>query len=138
MVFTFKNEKQEVECEKENILVKLVKTTSVPIPQHMRNINFRVEAWNHLYHVLLVFPKYMPLQLNKRKKRRVSVMANVIYFRMNLVVQALLKNWFLCGIVLFILLAWADPTIGMKGGPLHPEITIKYFGKRVCIGYNLL
>ena len=46
-----------------------------------------------------------------------------------MIVQAIIKNWFLCGIVLFILLAWADPTIGMKGGPLHPEITIKYFGK---------
>jgi len=45
---------------------------------------------------------------------------------MNSIIQAAVKNWFLCGIVLFILLAWADPTIGMKGGLLHPEITIKY------------
>lgn len=29
--------------------------------------------------------------------------------------------------MLVILLAWADPEIGMKGGPLHPEFTIKYF-----------
>ena len=54
---------------------------------------------------------------------------NLAFFRMNLIVQAIIKNWFLCGIVLFILLAWADPTVGMKGGPLHPEITIKYIGK---------
>ena len=47
---------------------------------------------------------------------------------MNSILQAAIKNWFLCGIVLFILLAWADPTVGMKGGPLHPEITIKYIG----------
>ena len=47
---------------------------------------------------------------------------------MNWIVHSLIKNWFLCGIVLGILLAWADPEIGMKGGPLHPEITIKYFG----------
>ena len=47
---------------------------------------------------------------------------------MNWIVHSLVKNWFLCGIVLGILLAWADPEIGMKGGPLHPEITIKYFG----------
>ena len=84
---------------------------------------------------------------------------------MNPLVAVLLKNWFLCGIVLFILLAWADPEIGKKecskltnycniylsffgdiritnklviftntlnselskGGPLHPEITVKYF-----------
>lgn len=46
---------------------------------------------------------------------------------MNWIAQTLIKNWFLCGIVLVILLAWADPEIGIKGGPLHPEITIKYF-----------
>jgi len=33
---------------------------------------------------------------------------------MNPLVAVLLKNWFLCGIVLFILLAWADPEIGKK------------------------
>ena len=48
---------------------------------------------------------------------------------MNWIVHSLVKNWFLCGIVLGILLAWAVPEIGMKGGPLHPEITIKYFGE---------
>lgn len=46
---------------------------------------------------------------------------------MNPLVAVLFKNWFLCGIVLFILLAWADPEIGKKGGPLHPEFTVKYF-----------
>jgi len=33
---------------------------------------------------------------------------------MNPLVAVLFKNWFLCGIVLFILLAWADPEIGKK------------------------
>ena len=54
---------------------------------------------------------------------------------MNSIVQAVIKNWFLCGIVLFILLAWADPTVGMKGGPLHPEITIKYIGSYLFLNY---
>lgn len=63
---------------------------------------------------------------------------NLAFFRMNLIVQAIIKNWFLCGIVLFILLAWADPTVGMKGGPLHPEITIKYVGKNPARDQNLV
>ena len=62
-------------------------------------------------------------------KNKINHLFNSNNFRMNLIVQAIIKNWFLCGIVLFILLAWADPTVGMKGGPLHPEITIKYIGK---------
>ena len=36
------------------------------------------------------------------------------------------KNWFMIGIVVFIFLAKIAPWIGMKGGPLHPEFTIKY------------
>eukprot|EP00111_Clytia_hemisphaerica_P009372 TCONS_00027503-protein len=41
-------------------------------------------------------------------------------------VEKLRKNWFMVGIVVFILLAKMAPWIGMKGGPLHPEFTIKY------------
>ncbi|XP_070553235.1 sodium/bile acid cotransporter 7-like [Ptychodera flava] len=36
------------------------------------------------------------------------------------------KNWFLMGIVGVIVFARLDPDIGMKGGPLKPEITVKY------------
>ncbi|XP_077983638.1 sodium/bile acid cotransporter 7-like isoform X2 [Glandiceps talaboti] len=36
------------------------------------------------------------------------------------------KNWFLIGIVVVIVLARIDPDIGIKGGPLKPEITVKY------------
>ena len=71
----------------------------------------------------------MKLRASKEKIKIVNYFFNLNNFRMNLIVQAIIKNWFLCGIVLFILLAWADPTVGMKGGPLHPEITIKYIGK---------
>ncbi|XP_064609966.1 sodium/bile acid cotransporter 7-like [Liolophura sinensis] len=37
------------------------------------------------------------------------------------------QNWFLVGIVVVIILAKLEPTIGAKGGPLIPEITVKYF-----------
>lgn len=40
--------------------------------------------------------------------------------------EKLKKNWFMIGIVLFILFAKVAPWIGKKGGPLHPEFTIKY------------
>nr|XP_002131347.1 sodium/bile acid cotransporter 7 [Ciona intestinalis] len=40
--------------------------------------------------------------------------------------EKLLKNWFVLGIVLVILLARANPEFGAKGGPLMPEITVKY------------
>lgn len=43
-----------------------------------------------------------------------------------MLVEKLKKNWFMIGIVLFILFAKAAPWIGMKGGPLHPEYTIKF------------
>ncbi|XP_071489642.1 sodium/bile acid cotransporter 7-B-like [Diadema antillarum] len=36
------------------------------------------------------------------------------------------ENWFLIGIIVVILAARAEPSIGAKGGPLTPEITIKY------------
>lgn len=42
------------------------------------------------------------------------------------VVDSLRKNWFMIGIVVFILFAKSAPWIGKKGGPLHPEYTIKY------------
>eukprot|EP00116_Pleurobrachia_bachei_P002617 sb/3462879/ len=45
---------------------------------------------------------------------------------MGLLIQ-LKKNWFLVGLVLSILLAKLEPSIGRKGGILVPEITIKYF-----------
>uniref|UniRef100_H2ZQ78 Sodium/bile acid cotransporter n=1 Tax=Ciona savignyi TaxID=51511 RepID=H2ZQ78_CIOSA len=40
--------------------------------------------------------------------------------------EKLLKNWFVLGIVTVILLARAKPEFGAKGGPLMPEITVKY------------
>ena len=40
--------------------------------------------------------------------------------------QKLKANWFLYGIVLVIILAKLNPSLGMKGGPLKPEITVKY------------
>ncbi|XP_006823728.1 sodium/bile acid cotransporter 7-A-like [Saccoglossus kowalevskii] len=36
------------------------------------------------------------------------------------------KNWFLIGIVVVIVLARLNPPLGIKGGPLKPEITVKY------------
>eukprot|EP00055_Hartaetosiga_balthica_P006793 m.22178 g.22178 ORF g.22178 m.22178 type:complete len:358 (-) comp5429_c0_seq1:2205-3278(-) len=45
---------------------------------------------------------------------------------MGSLVEMLRKHWFLFGIVAFILLARLAPWIGMKGGPLQPEYTIKY------------
>uniref|UniRef100_A0A674N2L3 Sodium/bile acid cotransporter n=1 Tax=Takifugu rubripes TaxID=31033 RepID=A0A674N2L3_TAKRU len=36
------------------------------------------------------------------------------------------KEWFIIGIVLVILLAKLEPSIGVKGGPLKPEVTIAY------------
>ncbi|XP_786622.3 sodium/bile acid cotransporter 7-B isoform X2 [Strongylocentrotus purpuratus] len=36
------------------------------------------------------------------------------------------ENWFLMGIIVVILAARAEPSIGQKGGPLIPEITVKY------------
>ncbi|KAK6172988.1 hypothetical protein SNE40_016531 [Patella caerulea] len=38
----------------------------------------------------------------------------------------LIKNWFLIGIVVVILLAKIGPGVGSKGGMLYPEITVKY------------
>lgn len=40
--------------------------------------------------------------------------------------QKLKANWFLYGIVLVIIAAKLNPSFGMKGGPLKPEITVKY------------
>ncbi|XP_015256545.1 PREDICTED: sodium/bile acid cotransporter 7 isoform X3 [Cyprinodon variegatus] len=37
------------------------------------------------------------------------------------------KEWFIIGIVLVILSAKLQPSVGVKGGPLKPEITIAYF-----------
>nr|XP_015200193.1 PREDICTED: sodium/bile acid cotransporter 7 isoform X2 [Lepisosteus oculatus] len=36
------------------------------------------------------------------------------------------KEWFIIGIVLVITFAKLEPSIGVKGGPLKPEITITY------------
>ncbi|XP_072477289.1 sodium/bile acid cotransporter 7 isoform X3 [Notamacropus eugenii] len=38
----------------------------------------------------------------------------------------LAKEWFMLGIVLVIVLAKMDPSVGAKGGPLKPEMTITY------------
>jgi len=40
--------------------------------------------------------------------------------------ESVKKNWFLFSIGLFIIFAKYAPWIGQKGGPLYPEITIKY------------
>lgn len=36
------------------------------------------------------------------------------------------KEWFIIGIVVVIISARIEPSIGVKGGPLHPEFTITY------------
>ncbi|XP_030017441.1 sodium/bile acid cotransporter 7-like [Sphaeramia orbicularis] len=36
------------------------------------------------------------------------------------------KEWFIIGIVLVILSAKVQPSFGVKGGPLKPEVTIAY------------
>ena len=41
------------------------------------------------------------------------------------------KNWFLYSIVVFIIFARSYPWIGAKGGPLYPEVTIKYIAVSV-------
>ncbi|NXP78604.1 NTCP7 protein, partial [Ramphastos sulfuratus] len=42
------------------------------------------------------------------------------------VLERLRKEWFILGIVLVIAVARLEPTVGVKGGPLKPEITITY------------
>lgn len=37
------------------------------------------------------------------------------------------RQWFIVGVVLSIVLAAAYPPLGIKGGPLRPEYTVKYF-----------
>ncbi|KAG7461395.1 sodium/bile acid cotransporter 7 isoform X1 [Solea senegalensis] len=37
------------------------------------------------------------------------------------------KEWFIIGIVLVILSAKLQPSVGVKGGPLRPEVTVAYF-----------
>jgi len=46
---------------------------------------------------------------------------------MSLIKEKLFQNWFVIGIVIVIIIARINPTVGAKGGPLMPEITIKYF-----------
>ncbi|XP_062349858.1 sodium/bile acid cotransporter 7 isoform X2 [Cinclus cinclus] len=41
-------------------------------------------------------------------------------------VERLRKEWFILGIVLVIAVARLEPGVGVKGGPLKPEITITY------------
>ena len=41
------------------------------------------------------------------------------------------KNWFLISIAVFIIFARIAPWIGQKGGPLYPEVTIKYIAVSV-------
>ncbi|XP_054248300.1 sodium/bile acid cotransporter 7 isoform X2 [Indicator indicator] len=40
--------------------------------------------------------------------------------------ERLRKEWFILGIVMVIAVARLEPTVGVKGGPLKPEITITY------------
>ncbi|XP_057880241.1 sodium/bile acid cotransporter 7 isoform X2 [Ammospiza nelsoni] len=40
--------------------------------------------------------------------------------------ERLRKEWFIFGIVLVIAVARLEPGVGVKGGPLKPEITITY------------
>lgn len=42
-------------------------------------------------------------------------------------VASCIKNWFMIGIFVAVLMAKLEPSIGMKGGLLRPEYTIKYF-----------
>eukprot|EP00053_Salpingoeca_punica_P012587 m.112787 g.112787 ORF g.112787 m.112787 type:complete len:411 (+) comp15987_c2_seq2:3376-4608(+) len=42
------------------------------------------------------------------------------------VAAVLRAQWFMVAVVAVILFAYIAPGIGMKGGPLHPEITVKY------------
>ncbi|XP_072553942.1 sodium/bile acid cotransporter 7 isoform X6 [Paramormyrops kingsleyae] len=37
------------------------------------------------------------------------------------------KEWFIIGIVLVISFAKLEPSVGVRGGPLKPEITVTYF-----------
>ncbi|KAI8479797.1 hypothetical protein Bbelb_424560 [Branchiostoma belcheri] len=43
------------------------------------------------------------------------------------VIERIKKEWFLLGIVFVISMAKVDPSLGVKGGPLKPEYTVKYF-----------
>ena len=45
-----------------------------------------------------------------------------------LIKSFLIKHWFFIGVVLVILLAYLDPSLGIKGGPLRPEISVKLVG----------
>lgn len=45
--------------------------------------------------------------------------------------EKLMKNWFICGVIIVIFLAHSNPDIGAKGGPMMPEITIKYIAVTV-------
>ncbi|XP_031444725.1 sodium/bile acid cotransporter 7 isoform X3 [Phasianus colchicus] len=40
--------------------------------------------------------------------------------------ERLRKEWFIAGIALVIAAARLEPAVGVKGGPLKPEITITY------------
>ncbi|KAM7112011.1 sodium/bile acid cotransporter 7 isoform 2-T5 [Ciconia maguari] len=40
--------------------------------------------------------------------------------------ERLRKEWFILGIVLVIAVARLEPAVGVKGGPLKPEVTITY------------
>ncbi|XP_053316741.1 sodium/bile acid cotransporter 7 isoform X2 [Spea bombifrons] len=40
--------------------------------------------------------------------------------------ERLKKEWFIIGIILVITAAKLQPSIGEKGGPLKPEVTITY------------
>ncbi|XP_035682414.1 sodium/bile acid cotransporter 7-A-like [Branchiostoma floridae] len=43
------------------------------------------------------------------------------------IVERIKKEWFLLGIVFVISMAKVEPSFGIKGGPLKPEYTVKYF-----------
>jgi len=39
-----------------------------------------------------------------------------------------LAQWLILGLALFILLAWAFPSVGKNGGAIRAEITVKWVG----------
>ena len=47
---------------------------------------------------------------------------------MMIVLQFLSKHWFFIGVISVILLAYVYPSLGVKGGPLRPEISVKIVG----------
>ncbi|XP_016086853.1 sodium/bile acid cotransporter 7-like [Sinocyclocheilus grahami] len=63
--------------------------------------------------------------VRKSAARRVGVGCSSVRGAMGLIARVR-KEWFIIGIVLVITCAKLAPSVGVKGGPLRPEITITY------------